>query len=913
MSSFAQEWLVAAAGVDPWKLRDQFAAGDPEEIYAVARGFNAAAAQQGDAVTLATKGLETAGDGYKVNNATPIDVDAQVSQVSRSLGNDGEKLGKIAKLLSETASDLAQRTATANAQVTQLVGDVNGIIAEWNALARKHSYDPDFHQQYETTKAKYVARAVRKVQDYSGPLSRSITEYEQFLAGHIKAMADLGYLPPTELDEGPGGIVVPDPTQAAYGTLAATKTADQQLALAMFRSNTEYLDLLNAKQQAGGQLTEAEKNWLKQYYEQLTPHFGEIKDWADKQLGLHPGEKPRQDHPLVKLVDRVGDGFLTLSQSVPYEELPKSAQDILALNLGVTDPNDQPGLFRTPGERHIAEPWPPQTDPNLIRAAGFVGLLNDYSSDYAAPSDGLATHLKDASLRWKHQLNVMYANYQADYPIAKGYYADHGPQLTEAEWNKLMPDELASDALGVVARNRDFTNHWITDNAAERRQVMGMNWQSGQGAADVILAATMRGHGLSDEQAARAGLAIVQDAATDYNGLAGMANSKVKGAIADVGIFYLDSFARHDNATPGTEGYITITLPDGSQISGFSMDAETRGNFLKFVAASDKDIYEHFREATLVRGTQYLEMALEHGHADPSDPAYAKALDNAIRLTAATDGAAAGVLLDAVKEGAGDKEITKMREDLAYAQAMSDYNVKKGNIDTINRILGVAGMVEMSFDAGVGYQVGSTAFGLITGAVLEAPTPPSQDEYISGLLGYVQDLAGAQTAEAAAQSRGMSNVLTMTIQAHQYANQPIMYTDEHGNQVQVTTNDAGQYPEEVKRPLLNQLGVYDTELIHESVNAMVGSSASHPDKHGGGYDTQFSQYAPGTGPEQIGSLGDAGGNWSNTDDQYRIYYGDEVRWRYIEPTNTEGGYLKTDVPDDKGPTRTADPKVPKAG
>src|SRR3954469_10138286 len=137
MSDFSQASLVAAAGVDPWTLRDQFTAGDPEEIYAMARGFNQAAAQQGDAVTLATKGLETAGDGYKVNNATPIDVNAQVAEASKQLGNNGEKLGKIAKLLSETASDLSQRTAKANTQITSLTGDVNAIIGEWNQFVRQ--------------------------------------------------------------------------------------------------------------------------------------------------------------------------------------------------------------------------------------------------------------------------------------------------------------------------------------------------------------------------------------------------------------------------------------------------------------------------------------------------------------------------------------------------------------------------------------------------------------------------------------------------------------------------------------------------------------------------------------------------------------------------------------------------------
>jgi hypothetical protein len=339
----------------------------------------------------------------------------------------------------------------------------------------------------------------------------------------------------------------------------------------MFAGNTQYLALLNAKQQAGGQLTEAERAWLKQYYEELTPHFGEIKDWADKQLGLRPGAKPDQRNPLVQLVDRVGDGFLTLPQNVPYEELPQSARDTLASSLGVTDPSNQAGFFATPGERHIGEPWPPKTDPALLRAAGFVGLLNDYSSDAAAPGDGLAFHLKDAALRWKHQINVMYANHQADYPVAKGY-GYGGPQLSEADWNRLMPDEPASDALGVVARNREFVSHWIIGSADERRELMGMNWQSGQGAASVLLAATMPGHGVPDERAAEAALVIVQDAATDYNGLAEMANSTVKAAIADIGFTYVDSFARFVNVQQGYVHNLAVAQTAGAAAQARGMD-----------------------------------------------------------------------------------------------------------------------------------------------------------------------------------------------------------------------------------------------------------------------------------------------------------------------------------------------------
>ncbi|MFI5913174.1 hypothetical protein [Dactylosporangium sp. NPDC051541] len=909
MGDFSQESLVAAAGVDPWKLQAQFAAGDPEEIYAMAKGFNQAASQQGDAVTLATKGLETAGDGYKVDNATPIDVNAQVSEASKSLGNKGENLGKIARLLSETASDLATRTTTANTQVQTLVSDVNGIIGEWNAEVRRMHNLPEFQQDRQSFMKPYLDRAVAKVKATGGPLKTSIAEYEKYLADHLKAMADLGYIPPNALDEGPGDVDVPDPTAAANGTVAATKLGDPNAAKAAFDQSTQYLDLLNKKQKAGVALTEAEKNWLKGYYETLTPHFGEIKDWADKTAGVKPGAKPDQKDPFVQMVSRVGDGFLNLSQNVPYDELPKSARDIIASNLGVTDPANQVGFFATPGERHLGDSWPPKTDPALLAAAGFTGLLNDYSSDSVKPSNDLASHMKDASLRWKQQINVMYANYKADYPIAHAYgYA--GKELTEAEFNKLMPDELASDGLGVVARNRDFTNDWIVHNAAERREVMGMNWQSGQGAADVILSATMRGHGLDDNRAAQAGLAIVQDASTDYDGLAKMANTKVKGAIADVGLVYVDSFSNYDT---GPDGVTTITLPDGSKVSGFTMTDATRGNFLKFVAASDPAIYQHFREGTLTRGSEYLQMAMAAGHTDPHDPEYIKAMNNAVRLNGMTDGAAAAVLLDAARDGASADQQKKMAEDLAYAQAMSDYKVKQGYVEGVSTLFDLAGLISLPTGAGVALDVGSTAFGMITDAAIQEPEAPDQNTYITNLQGYIGDLANAQTADAAAHARATDNMVAMTIDANTKAGHPITYTDASGNVVAVQQDSDGQYPESVVQDIYNSQQPYTQQLGGHTIDQLIGGGASDKDSHGGGSNSQFSQSASGSGPLQVGSVGDAGGNWSNTDDQYRIYYGDETRFQYHEPTQWDGAYVDKQVPDNKGDTKTTDPSVPAAG
>lgn len=897
MAGFTRESLVAAAGVDPWANRDKFTEGDPEEIYAMARGFKSAAEEQGTAVQLTTEGLQTAGDGYQVNNATPVDVEAQVAAAKRELGNGGEKLGQIATILSDIASDLATRTTDADGKITTLEGDINGIISRFNQNSR--NLPPD---DYDSMKASYVADAVQKVTDANTPIKNSVDAYEEALAGHLRSLADLGYIPPSDLDEGPGDVDIPDASTAGNGTVDAANNDDQEA----FEDNTAYLDLLNRKQAAGIPLTDSETQWLSDYYEVVTPHFADIKDWADETLGIEDGAKPDQNDPFVQLVSRVGDGFLNLTQNVPYDELPQEARDVLAGNLGTTDPDDQTGFYATPGERH-AEDWPPNGDPNLDRFAGFVGLLNDYSSDSAAPSDEFAEHMGDAAIRWKQQINTMYVNYQADYPIADAY-GSGGDKLTEDQWNDLFPDELSSDALGVVARNREYSNDWIVNDAEDRRTLMGMNWQSGQGAADVLLSASMRGDGLSDEAAARGALAIVQDASTDYDGLAARANSQVKGAIGTVGLAYIDSFAQYDTGEPGVT---EITLPDGTTVSGFTLDEATNANFLKFIAASDPDIYQHFREGALERGTWYLESVMNQGHTDPSDPAYQRAISDALRLTGRTDAAPGGVLFDMAAEGAEQSQIDLRADQLAYAQAMSDYNTQKGYVDGIKNVFSVAGLIPLG-PASTGVSIGSTAFGMFTDSVLKPPAAVDIGSYVDKAYDYIGYLADGEVSIADANARIDENIAAITINAAANSGHPII---DPATGRPVVADADGQYPEEVVRDVFNGIDDYSRSRAEDAINTVVrnqgGAPNEHGNVHGGGYHANFGAN-DGATPYEVGTLGDNSGNWTNNDDQYRIYYGDETRFRYHEPTTWDGAYIDRDVPDDDADTDTYEPAVPGA-
>jgi hypothetical protein len=192
MVDFSRESLVAAGGVDPWGLRDKLSAGSPDEIYLMARGFQQAAVRQGAAVALTTRGLHTTGDGYQVDGVTPIQVHAEVALAERQLGGGGEQLGRVAKLISDVAGDLTERTNSAVARVADLDGEVNAVVAKWNSWVRGH---PDATAaEAAPVRSGYLAEAVGLVRQTGQQLRGSVADYETLLARTVKALSDLGYV-----------------------------------------------------------------------------------------------------------------------------------------------------------------------------------------------------------------------------------------------------------------------------------------------------------------------------------------------------------------------------------------------------------------------------------------------------------------------------------------------------------------------------------------------------------------------------------------------------------------------------------------------------------------------------------------------------------------------------------------------
>jgi hypothetical protein len=656
---------------------------------------------------------------------------------------------------------------------------------------------------------------------------------------------------------------------------------------------TWYLNQLNHKHQSGQSLTEAEKAYLQAYYDTIAGHLPEIKKWADGANCLTDEKAPDRNQRATQLASRIADGLLTLSNEVPYDRLPRPVRDIINGDIGVVNPE-----YNNQGGRLPAFAYPLE-DANLRRYAEFMDFMDDYASENAKPSDELADYLRDAAIRWKQQINVMAHNFDEHVKSANHYYAgpgDHNdtkPPSPE-EWAKLFPDELSSDALGLVSRNARRSNHWILDDAV-RRTLMGMNWQHGSGAAQVILAGTLPNNQLDDtvsgRDAARGALAVVRDASTDYLQFANTANRQVKGAIGGMASAYMDSFARDPRRKPEKQGVLQFPLPNGQQTWGMDLAEGTRANFLKFLAASDPTVYGNFRAKADSRATWYITQTLHAGHTNPADPEYQQALAAAMRLHGSLDGAEIGVLRDIPSDEAHKNQRELMAQNQARARAIADYQTAKGITDGLKFVADVAEHAPGHY--GKAASAGKIVLDQLTNAFLKEPEDPDWSKHIQKLQNDIMSLAESQEISdkaAADMKKYMAHIVWL---GHQRAGIPAIYRVNRRKVVKAVPDPDGDLPESYRD------SVYDSvpgSVQDKGIDAMHAVSGN-----GSGYGQEWATGSP----PQVGSLNEAGGNWSNEDDRYRIFYGNEHRIDYKPAVMTWRKVQWTaEMPDDKPETQT---------
>ncbi|MGH3873873.1 MAG: hypothetical protein ACRDSR_20610 [Pseudonocardiaceae bacterium] len=886
--------LAARAGVHPWQLRDDLADGDPGEISQMASAWARAGGHAADADAFAQEASQRTADSYTVNGAAVRDSAAGVAETNRQLSLGGDAMGRVAKLLDGISDRLTESTTKAQAQVSALEGELQKIDER---LLQTASTTPPKEQ--ESARNGLIDEAVQAVRRHGGTIRTEVESYEDFLAQNLRSLADLGLVPPDPIDFGPGDINSTDSgSQAAGSTVSAAKANNAE----GVEDATRYLDLLNHKRQSGADLTDAETAYLRDYYNTLTPHLPEIKKWADQAnctTGAEDDMAPNLGQRETQLASRVADGLLTLSHEVPYDQLPQPVRSIIDGDIGVVDPRYSDEGGRLPGS------YPPKGDDNLRRYAGFMDFMDDYASANAKPSNDLAQHLGDSAIRWKQQINVMAQNYGEHIEAANHYHAgpldsnDAKPPSPE-EWAGLFPDELSSDALGLVGRNAQFSNQWITGDHADRRALMGMNWQHGSGAAEVILAGTLPSNQPDDTvsapDATNGALAVVRDASADYIQLARTANSDVKAAIGVMGSAYVDSFAQDPGEAPGQPGVGQFELPNGQQTWGMTLDQGTHANFLKFLAASDGDVYGNFRAQADGRAAWYVEQAVRAGHTDPGDPAYQQALSAGMRLHGSLDGASAGVLKDMASAGASADQQRLMAEEQAHARAVADYQGAKSLTDGAMLVADVVGLAPGA--TGTAASASKIVLEQLTDTFLKEPEEPGWGSHITNLQGYIVNLAESQTVTAEANATMTDDMAHIIARGHQDAGTPA--TDPATGQPVVPDPD-GDMPESYRDSVYDSVSPSLRIRGSEAMNAVISNRPGS----GSGY---HQQWATGTAG-QVGSLNDAGGNWSNEDDRYRIFCGDEKRIDYQPAGWFHGSEWKAEIPDGKLKTKT-DPVDP---
>lgn len=860
----------------PLSLRDQLRTGDPVEITAMATAFAKAANDQTLAAELATQQLQLTFGGYESDQATPIDYSAEVQTTSQTLGGNAAALLQIATTLDSIADALAAHTHTAIDLVDQLEIDLDNLGRSYWAKAETGVWPPEDLEQLAVS---LHNSGVGLVASCGASVQAAVEDYEAVLAGAQMALADLGYIAPDALDEGPGDVGVPAPQNAAQQVIQITGTPPTPgLALALVGA-TAYLALLNRKAGSGIPLTPTEQAWLTSYYEQTLPYFPQIKTWADQAPPEGTGA-----------VTQIADGLLALSLVVPYSKLPQALIQLLASNVGT----EQPGWNGTQvGPRPLN--WPPAGDPTLDRATATLGLLADYSSADAEPSAELAQNLKDAAIRWKQQTNAMYANYVYDVQTWTPSYTGQTPPvlLTDEQWNALFPDAASSDALTLVAKNEACANDWIVNDPTGRRTVMAMNWDDGSGAAAVLLSAGLPSESVEATSAAQAALLIVQDASTDYLAFADMSNSTVDAAIATVGITYIDSFASPDSGVPGVS---TLTMKDGSEVVGFVLNPRAESAFVKYLVAADPSLYAAFREAAVQRSSEWALNLVSQGRS-LHDPVVVQALNDGAWFIGMIDTSGAAYLNDAAQTIADPDTVDMLTKQVAAARS----GVAPAVAETISTLMaGVEAVLPGPASAGVARVAAPAAIQLLS--LLDDPPAIPTWTPTDAMVNAVQGLAKENAATAQASLQTGNTVTDVVVKVASAAGEPLL--DPSG--VPVVAGAGGTYTFEEANSVKLESGLWS---VWDSAQTSAKTALAEASVVSSATAGANSTFVPAASSCAVG-IGDQLGNWSDNGEKNSVYYGAEPAYTTSTWTEDNDGSL---VPDADPLSRELRPVVPVPG
>lgn len=200
--SWSQGELTAAAGVDPWALAQSVQSGDPAQVAELAAAFSTAGGQVAEAASESARARSYLADGYHSNGMAPAEMSQVAARTRTALADQADHLPLIARTLDAVAGDLDTVIQRSRREIGALESELAGVASAWNSFASStgQRLPPDDLASIESS---YFQRAVSAVRSHGGTLSTAVEGYETTLTAATRRLADLGYLPPLSLDDGP--------------------------------------------------------------------------------------------------------------------------------------------------------------------------------------------------------------------------------------------------------------------------------------------------------------------------------------------------------------------------------------------------------------------------------------------------------------------------------------------------------------------------------------------------------------------------------------------------------------------------------------------------------------------------------------------------------------------------------------
>jgi hypothetical protein len=305
----------------------------------------------------------------------------------------------------------------------------------------------------------------------------------------------------------------------------------------------------------------------------------------------------------------------------------------------------------------------------------------------------------------------------------------------EAVWAELtakLDDATASDLLSAAALNEDASSELLLDDS-RRQQILGLNWDDGDGAGDVIRAGTDRdpADGGGTDLQAQAAMEVMSEIASDPKEyMERAANESVSDAVVDMGMTWIDTFGQNVNSETDTHYNWNTTDAIGRPLdySVTLSDIDQQG-FLQFIANTGDEDAIRFEAASQLYGQQLVSAALDgkyeidpaftEGLEDDVDPRQL-ALEGALEWAGRADGQIHQANIQWALDELGDDQAKERAELLAQNRSVASTKTAVKTLLSIGSTIGGAAFPPAAPFLSVG---NALAIPIVDGVLQETPMP----------------------------------------------------------------------------------------------------------------------------------------------------------------------------------------------